>query len=81
MSKLTCDLERSSTRKHTRPVTFFIFINDLPTDIKKHCLMFADDTNMFGAPGDDLQIDANFAENWARRWQINFNVAGIEYCV
>ena len=36
--------------------------------------MFADDTKIFGAPGHDLQIDVNHADNWARQWQINFNV-------
>ena len=36
--------------------------------------MFADDTKIFGAPGHDLQIDVNHADNWARQWQMNFNV-------
>ena len=56
------------------PLLFIIFINDLPSEIKNHCLMFADDTKIVGAPGHDLQIDVNHADNWARQWQINFNV-------
>ena len=57
------------------PLLFIIFINDLPSDIKNHCMMFADDTKIFGNPGKALQLDIERADDWAHTWQINFNVA------
>ena len=57
-----------------RPLLFIIFINDLPNSIKNHCMMFADDTKIFGNPGSSLQLDINRADEWAQKWKMKFNV-------
>ena len=57
------------------PFLFIIFINDLPSDIKNHCMMFADDTKIFGNPGKALQLYIKRADDRVHTWQINFNVA------
>ena len=56
------------------PLLFSIFINDLPDSIKNHCMMFADDTKIFGNPGSSLQLDINRADEWAQKWKMKFNV-------
>ena len=56
------------------PLLFIIFINDLPDSIKNHCMMFADDTKIFGNPGSSLQLDINRADEWAQKWKMKFNV-------
>ena len=56
------------------PLLFIIFINDLPNSIKNHCMMFADDTKIFGNPGSSLQLDINRADEWAQKWKMKFNV-------
>ena len=56
------------------PLLFIIVINDLPSDIKNHCMMFADDTQIFGNPGKALQLDVKRADDRAHTWQMNFNV-------
>ena len=44
------------------PLLFIICVTDLPRHIKNHCMMFADDTTLFGNPGEA------YTEN---TWQIN----------
>ena len=56
------------------PLLFIIFINDLPDSIKNHCMMFADDTNIFGNPGSSLQLDIKRAGEWAQKWKMKCNV-------
>ena len=56
------------------PLLFIIFINELPDSIKNHCMMFADDTKIFGNPGSSLQLDINRADDWAQKWRMKFNV-------
>ena len=61
------------------PLLFLIYINDLDTDMQSKVLKFADDTKLcHRANGYEdnrvLQIDLNIATNWARRWQMEFNV-------
>ena len=53
------------------PLLFIIFINDLPSGIKNHCMMFADDTKIFLNPGKALQLDVKRADDWAHTWQMN----------
>ena len=55
------------------PLLFIICINDLPIGMHNYCMMFADDTKIFGSPGPVLQLDVDKASEWARKWQINFN--------
>ena len=54
---------------------FVLFINDLPSNIVNHCMMFTDDTKLFGNPGLNLQLDVETTFQWAQTWQINFNIA------
>ena len=56
------------------PLLFIIFINDLPIGMHNYCMMFADDTKIFGAPGPVLQLDVDKASEWACKWQMNFNI-------
>ena len=57
------------------PLLFILFINDLPSNIVNHCMMFADDTKLFGNPGLNLQLDVETTFQWAQTWQMNFNIA------
>ena len=61
------------------PLLFLIYINDLNTDIQSKVLKFADDTKLcHRANGYEdnrvLQRDLDISTNWARRWQMEFNV-------
>ena len=53
----------------------YFFINDIPSNIVNHCMVFADDTKLFGNPGLNLQLDVETTFQWAQTWQINFNIA------
>lgn len=62
------------------PVLFLIFINDLDTGLSSKILKFADDTKIFRpvmnhTDGLGLQQDLDSISNWARRWQMEFNVS------
>ena len=61
------------------PLLLLIYINDLDTDMQSKVLKFADDTKLcHRANGYEdnrvLQRDLDIATNWARRWQMEFNV-------
>jgi len=61
------------------PVLFLIFINDLDEGISNWILKFADDTKIFGAVNGladamQLQVDLSRLMQWAREWQMQFNV-------
>ena len=58
---------------------FLIYISDLDRDMQSTVLKFADDTKLcHRANGYEdnrvLQRDLDIATNWARRWQMEFNV-------
>ena len=57
------------------PLLFILFRNDLPSIIVNHCMMFADDTKLFGNPGLNLQLDVETTFQWAQTWQMNFDIA------
>ena len=62
------------------PVLFLIFINDLDNGLLCRILKFADDTKLFSSvnnpvEGDLLQSDIDTVSNWAKRWQMEFNVS------
>ena len=61
------------------PLLFLIYINDLDTNIVSKISKFADHTKLCHRarnPDDitELQEDINKLEEWANRWQMNFNV-------
>ena len=54
--------------------------NDLDTGLSSKILKFADDTKIFRpvknhTDGLGLQQDLDSISNWARRWQVEFNVS------
>ena len=62
------------------PVLFFIFINDLPENIRPSVRLFADDCVLYRkieSPMDCqiLQDDLNSLAQWEADWQVKFNVA------
>ncbi|XP_071944903.1 uncharacterized protein [Antedon mediterranea] len=61
------------------PILFLIYINDLPDILESHTEMFADDTKLFNhiksrADCEALQRDIDAANDWAKTWQLQFNV-------
>ena len=61
------------------PIFFIIYINDLPENMCIHVQMYADDTKIFGTVNNDaegkvLQKDLLSALDWAKKWQLRFNV-------
>ena len=62
------------------PVLFFIFINDLPENIRSSVRLFADDCVLYRniEPPMDchiLQDELNSLAQWETDWQMEFNVA------
>ena len=62
------------------PLLFSIFINELPSNIKSCCLMYADDVKIFRkitSPADGLllQRDINQLTEWSVRWGLTLNPA------
>jgi hypothetical protein len=61
------------------PVLFVIFINDMPQVVDSHIQMFADDAKLFSKVDNDediatFQTDLNSLAEWAKKWQLQFNV-------
>lgn len=61
------------------PVLFVCYINDLPETITSFLYMYADDTKVFRKVNCDsdreaLQRDLNQLDEWAKSWQLSFNV-------
>ena len=61
------------------PLLFLLFINDIPNEIKCNIQLFANDANIFKTVKNeedhqDLAKDLDNLENWARLWQMRFNV-------
>ena len=58
------------------PLSFLIYVNDLPDDLKSECKLFADDTSLFsvvhGISTSASDINNNLA-NWAFQWKMSFN--------
>ena len=60
------------------PILFLIFINDLPSQIKSKCRLFADDCLVYNEIfdlSDSLQLQQDLAnlEVWAKTWGMKFN--------
>ena len=61
------------------PVLFVCYINDMPENIASFIFMYADDTKVFQRVDCDedrraLQRDLDRLCEWARKWQLHFNV-------
>ena len=61
------------------PLLFLLFINDIPNEIKCNIQLFADDAKIFKTVKNeedhqDFAKDLDNLENWARLWQMRFNV-------
>ena len=61
------------------PLLFVVYINDILDSVSSDGLLFADDTKIFRriASCDDaliLQSDINSMEEWAKEWQLKFNL-------
>ena len=61
------------------PLLFFLFINDIFSDIEAEIKLIADDTCLFivvGSPrnaGDILNTDLDRIHKWSEQWLVNFN--------
>jgi len=58
--------------------SFIIFINDLPDVVKNLCVLFVDDTKVFGPVGNEedrvsLHEALNNMLKWSNEWQLKFN--------
>ena len=61
------------------PLLFLLFIHDMPNEIKYNIQLFADEANIFKTVKNeedhrDLAKELDNRENWARLWQMIFNV-------
>ena len=57
------------------PILFVLFINDMPSEIKNTCKLFADDAKIFCNPLKTLlQHDIDKLSQWSEKWQLSFNV-------
>ena len=62
------------------PLFFLVYINDIPRNISSKLRLFADDSLLYrqiNKPEDEeiLQKDINKLSEWAKLWQMNFNIA------
>ena len=58
--------ERHSTGSVLGPILFVLFINDMPSEIKNTCKLFADDAKIFCNPLKTLlQHDINKLSQWS----------------
>ena len=56
------------------PILFVLFINDMPSEIKNTCKLFADDAKIFCYPLKTLlQHDIDKLSQWSEKWQLPFN--------
>ena len=73
------DIRRATGKCHIGPLLFLLFINDIPNEIKCNIQLCADDAKIFKTfkneeDHQDLAKDLDNLENWARLWQMRFNV-------
>ena len=60
------------------PILFVLFINDLPSCVKSHVLLFADDTKLYrqvdGQKDSDIvQDDLDSLFSWSKNWLLKFH--------
>ena len=61
------------------PILFLIYINDIPTVVDSHLLLFADDIKLYRKIQSEndivqLQEDINNLLNWSNTWLLDFNI-------
>ena len=61
------------------PLTFLLFVNDLPSTTNSDVMLFADDTKLWRLIRDDtdvlaLQNDINRIIQWCDKWSLKLNV-------
>lgn len=62
------------------PLLFSLYVNDLPSVIESHSLMYADDLKLFRRVRSHndctlLQDDLNRISNWAKTWKLSLNAS------
>ena len=62
------------------PLSFNIYVNDIPIQVSSSVLQFADDLKMFCVMQDaqdfqQLQDYINKLLTWANKWQLRFNIS------
>ena len=75
-SKVTSGVPQGSV---LGPVLFILYINDLPSKVKSHCVLFADDAKLFKElehlrDFEELQDNLHELCIWASKWLLFFNV-------
>ena len=68
----------STSRNNLAPVLFLLYINDVSENIISQIRLFADDGIIYREINKDqahvtLQEDLDNLNNWAKKWQLNFN--------
>ena len=61
------------------PILFLFYINDIPSVVDSHLLLFADDIKLYCRIQSEnditqLQKDINDLLNWSNTWLLNFNI-------
>ena len=58
------------------PVMFILYVNDIPEHVRSLVKIFADDTKLYSATSNTLQLqnDLNSLAKWAEDWELTFNV-------
>ena len=61
------------------PILFLIYVNDIPSVVDSHLLLFADDIKLYRriqSENDTVQLqdDINNLLNWSNTWLLNFNI-------
>ena len=59
------------------PILFLIYVNDMPSEIRNVCKLFADNAKLFcpiTKEPSTLQSDIESLYTWSERWQLPFNV-------
>ncbi len=62
------------------PILFIVFINDLPEVVSGLVKIFADDSKIYSAVGNeqqqfDLQDDLDKLCDWSKKWKLSFNAS------
>ena len=56
------------------PTLFIIYINDIMENLDNICKIYADDSKIFGKPGESMQSDLEKIGIWSKKWLMQLNV-------